>query len=670
LTLTGSSTVANYQTALRSVTYANSSENPSTVTRTISFQVDDGGALNDLSNTATRDITVTAVNDAPILSGAKNYSAHTNLQISVADGPSDLLAGWSDPESGSAVTIEAGSFSATTPAGGAVSEVDTATGAFKFDPPAGTTGNVTFTYRVCDDASPTPLCSANTTVTINVSGPVIWFVDDSAAAGGVGTLARPFQTLSAAGTAIGANTGHRIFLFGGTYANGRTLNANEWLIGQGATGFASFDALFGLTPPTGTIDRPAIGSGTATVQNTVTLNTNAVVKALALATTTNTGLTDPAGAITGVTVDQVSVTTTTGTALLLSDQTTALVTLTSASVNGAATGISLTNIGAGSSVIVQGGHIQATTTTGVLVSGGSTTVTIDANVTTSTGRAIQVESRTGAVVRFGGNFTVTGGTGILLQNMTTGTPTVTFSGVGTTKSLSTGASDAFTLDNVDTATISIPSGTLAISTTSGTGLKAINGLGKVSIVSTTGTINASAGKAIDIDGGSLTATFATVSSAGSPSEGIRLNNLGGTLTINGGAITNATNADIAITGGTAAVTYNGTITDDLGPLVSIANTTGGTKAFGGAITDGNDVTVSDRQRQHARDHHRHRPQRGQHHDRCQWPDLPQYLGGHGGERSDERYRAERHWCWWPDRDRRWNQQRLRRHHSAHDGHRH
>jgi hypothetical protein len=585
LTLTGASSVANYQTALRSITYANTSEIPSTVARTVSFQGDDGAAL---SNTATRDITVAAVNDAPILSGSKNYSANTNLQIAVPDGPSDLLAGWSDPESGSAVTIEAGSFSATTPAGGAVSEVDTATGAFKFDPPAGTTGNVTFTYRVCDDALPTPLCSANTTVTINVSGPVIWFVDDSAAAGGVGTLARPFQTLSAAGTAIGASTGQRIFLFDGTYANGRTLNANEWLIGQGVTGFASFDALFGLTPPSGTIDRPAIGSGTATVQNTVTLNTNAVVKALALATTTNTGLTDPAGTITGVTVDQVSVTTTTGTALLLSDQTTALVTLTSASVNGAATGISLTNIGAGSSVIVQGGHIQATTTTGVLVSGGSTTVTIDANLTTSTGRAIQVESRTGATVRFGGSFAITGGTGILLQNMTTGTPTVTFSGVGTTKSLSTGASDAFTLDNVDTATISIPSGTLAISTTSGTGLKAINGLGTLSIVSTTSTINASAGKAVDIDGGTVNATFATVSSAGSPSEGIRLNNLTGTLTINGGAITNASNADVAITGGTAAITYNGTITDDLGTLVSIANSTGGTKAFGGAITDGND----------------------------------------------------------------------------------
>src|SRR5213075_2124861 len=42
LTLSGSSSVANYQTALRSVTYFNSSDNPSGATRTISYQVDDG----------------------------------------------------------------------------------------------------------------------------------------------------------------------------------------------------------------------------------------------------------------------------------------------------------------------------------------------------------------------------------------------------------------------------------------------------------------------------------------------------------------------------------------------------------------------------------------------------------------------------------------------------
>ena len=62
LTLTGTATKAQYETALRSITYANTSDDPSDATRTVSFTVNDGDAD---SNTQTRDINVTAVNDAP-----------------------------------------------------------------------------------------------------------------------------------------------------------------------------------------------------------------------------------------------------------------------------------------------------------------------------------------------------------------------------------------------------------------------------------------------------------------------------------------------------------------------------------------------------------------------------------------------------------------------------
>ncbi|MEZ5652839.1 MAG: DUF4347 domain-containing protein [Burkholderiaceae bacterium] len=67
LTLTGADSAANYQAALRSVTYQNGSDTPSTLTRTISFSVDDGAGSNSASNTVTRDITVVSVNDAPVL---------------------------------------------------------------------------------------------------------------------------------------------------------------------------------------------------------------------------------------------------------------------------------------------------------------------------------------------------------------------------------------------------------------------------------------------------------------------------------------------------------------------------------------------------------------------------------------------------------------------------
>lgn len=62
LTLTGTTSVANYETALRSITYSNLSEDPNELDRTIQFIVSDG-ALN--SSPVTRDITVEAVNDDP-----------------------------------------------------------------------------------------------------------------------------------------------------------------------------------------------------------------------------------------------------------------------------------------------------------------------------------------------------------------------------------------------------------------------------------------------------------------------------------------------------------------------------------------------------------------------------------------------------------------------------
>ena len=89
LTLTGSATKAQYEAALRSVTYHNTSEDPSTATRTISFTVNDGDAN---SNTQTRDITFTAVNDAAGDS-VLTYSGGTIIVQSVSGL---TLAQWND----------------------------------------------------------------------------------------------------------------------------------------------------------------------------------------------------------------------------------------------------------------------------------------------------------------------------------------------------------------------------------------------------------------------------------------------------------------------------------------------------------------------------------------------------------------------------------------------
>ncbi len=75
LTLTGSATKAQYQTALRSVQYTNSEDNPDTALRTVSFVVNDG-ALD--SNTLMRNVSVLAVNDVPqLLTTSSGYLTFT-----------------------------------------------------------------------------------------------------------------------------------------------------------------------------------------------------------------------------------------------------------------------------------------------------------------------------------------------------------------------------------------------------------------------------------------------------------------------------------------------------------------------------------------------------------------------------------------------------------------
>ncbi len=77
MTLTSSgntATLAQWQAALQAVTYSNSSDNPSTSARTISYVVNDGTTN---SNAVTNTVNLTAVNDAPTLAGTPTALAYT-----------------------------------------------------------------------------------------------------------------------------------------------------------------------------------------------------------------------------------------------------------------------------------------------------------------------------------------------------------------------------------------------------------------------------------------------------------------------------------------------------------------------------------------------------------------------------------------------------------------
>ncbi|QDT04437.1 Pentaxin family protein [Rubripirellula lacrimiformis] len=90
LTLSGSDSVANYQSALRSVRYANISDDPSTDTRTVSFIVNDGDSD---STTYTREINITAVNDLPIadLNGSNDAGIDYTTSFAEGDGQVSIV---------------------------------------------------------------------------------------------------------------------------------------------------------------------------------------------------------------------------------------------------------------------------------------------------------------------------------------------------------------------------------------------------------------------------------------------------------------------------------------------------------------------------------------------------------------------------------------------------
>jgi hypothetical protein len=106
MTLTGSSSPANYQAALRSVTYQNANQATSTLTRTVSFRVDDGAGVNNLSNIATRNVTI-AVNGPPTVTAGATLSYFENQAPTVMDATVTVVDGDSPNMASATVQITA-----------------------------------------------------------------------------------------------------------------------------------------------------------------------------------------------------------------------------------------------------------------------------------------------------------------------------------------------------------------------------------------------------------------------------------------------------------------------------------------------------------------------------------------------------------------------------------
>jgi gliding motility-associated-like protein len=80
LTLTGTATLATYQSVLRSVTYSNTSENPNNAIRNISIKIFDGL---DYSNIFSFNVQVNPINDAPVVFSSINVVLYSGTSIIV-----------------------------------------------------------------------------------------------------------------------------------------------------------------------------------------------------------------------------------------------------------------------------------------------------------------------------------------------------------------------------------------------------------------------------------------------------------------------------------------------------------------------------------------------------------------------------------------------------------
>jgi methionine-rich copper-binding protein CopC len=269
-------------------------------------------------------------------------------------------------------------FDATSVRGGIVS-VNPATGLFTYTPPVGYEGADSFNYTISNAAG-----SDTATVTVTVSN-MVWFIDNTfpsctTIAGGCGRRATPFSTLAAfeavnggvatnGGDLIDPEAGDHIFIAsgGGAYTGPLTLEANQRVIGQGAT--SPLATLAGITLAPDSVSLPGTGGAAPIISGGgIALAANNHLHGLSISSGAAPGISGT-GFGTLTVSENVAVTTTTGTAINLA--TGALTaTFRSISANGGANGILVTNT-TGSFTVTgigatdgSGGTIQNTTTRG------------------------------------------------------------------------------------------------------------------------------------------------------------------------------------------------------------------------------------------------------------------------------------------------------------------
>ncbi|ACT92589.1 Ig-like domain-containing protein [Dyadobacter fermentans] len=354
-----------------------------------------------------------------------SYSTIGNVGINIPEG-TGLFANDVSP-AGTPISLNSTTTVATT--GGGSATITAATGAFIYEPAAGYSGNDTFTYEIQNGSGMTS--TATVTISVGSATNMIWFINSAAAAGGTGTLSKPFNSISAFnsingdGAASHPQNGHVIFIYSGSYTGPLTLRNDQKILGQGST--QSILSFTGFSAPNGTNQLPAVtgsnaGRPTLTTSsgtdNAINLGTTNIIKGINIANTTGTKISgSSAGTFTASEVGLSG----SGSALNLTNKT-LNASFSEVSSSSATNGVSPIRISSGNGTLtIPAGSITSTSVPAIDIAGKGTGDRIALNVTLTSvsanggSKGLALQNATGSF-QINGTGT-TGGSGGTIQNI-------------------------------------------------------------------------------------------------------------------------------------------------------------------------------------------------------------------------------------------------------------
>ena len=651
LTLVGSATLAQYQAALRTVTYFNGSSNPSPLPRTVTWTVHDGTVP---SNSATSTINVLPVNGAPV-GGVDAWTTFGNTELVVDQaGPATpfvadttttgfgVLDNDSDPDGdlfsvvgivGCGDTITP--YVCATIGGGSVTMESN--GKFTYTPQAGDTAPDSFQYQLRDQPSGGSPLTVNVTVNLTLQER-IWYVDGGVAGPGTGTSADPFNTFAtiAAGDASDSDDADDyIFVHDSTVAGaGIALETGQKLFGEDH-GLAINQNLNGngntilVAPGNSPVFNATSGNALtiladATNGNRLGIEIRGLTLSTAGATSNAIDVTSANTQSFGVTISDVTITGATAEGIDVnhgSSAATSTVSLSNVSVTSTGTGIDLNE---------SAGTLTITGFSGLTISGntaGSGIVVSNATFDTTAGGAYtQVAGGTAAV---GDSVNPVGGAGVVLTNVSgdlaftdleifsgngagllmTGTGAVnTAAGTGTRVTVAAGVaalqSTGGPVVDVTNATIDLPLGSATVTSSPTTGISLVgvsDGTTNAAFSAASGSIAGTAGVAFNVSDSNATIGYSGAITKATDGRLVDFFNFDtDTATLSGNLSCTALCDGIEVTnnGGAGTVTFSGatkTLNTSAGAItaVNLDTNTGGTVNFtvGGLDIDTSTATA-------------------------------------------------------------------------------